>query len=388
MVKGVNAIRATVSMNIAITNPLLTFAKNYLEGIRHVLYWLKEKGINPNKSNILSIVHKELYKELKIEFNLPPRVAQDCNRNAISIYKGWYNNPNKGRFPKIFKPTIWLTPKLSYNVNFERMIVKISKVGEFKILGYPRNYKEYLSWKIKEARLVFNNGKAFLKITFEKFMQKIEPKESIAVDINMKEIVVGKDDNNYVGIPTRINEIHHYKSLAEMLQIKYPKRWKENKNIKRRIKAFHIKAKNIAEDFARKVGKRVVEEAIKMNANVIILENLKNMIKHVKKLHKELRDKLYLMQYRKIQCWIDWQAKKHDLLIKYVSAFYSSIKCPKCKNKMKEISYRWLKCKCGYENNRDIIAIINLNGRGSLSLSTAPQMRDVAPNQLRGTLAF
>jgi putative transposase len=388
MVKGVNAIRATVSMNIAITNPLLTFAKNYLEGIRHVLYWLKEKGINPNKRNILSIVHKELYKELKKEFNLPPRVAQDCNRNAISIYKGWYNNPNKGRFPKIFKPTIWLTPKLSYNVNFERMIVKISKIGEFKILGYPRNYKEYLSWKIKEARLVFNNGKAFLKITFEKFMQKIEPKGSIAVDINMKSIVIGKDDNNYVGIPTRINEIHHYKSLAEMLQIKYPKRWKENKNIKRRIKAFHIKAKNIAEDFARKVGRRIVEEAIKMNANVIILENLKNMIKHVKKLHKELRDKLYLMQYRKIQCWIDWQAKKHDLLIKYVSAFYSSIKCPKCKNKMKEISYRWLKCKCGYENNRDIIAIMNLNGRGSLSLSTAPHMRDVSPNQLRGTLVF
>jgi IS605 OrfB family transposase len=388
MVKGVNAIRATVSMNIAITNPLLTFAKNYLEGIRHVLYWLKEKGINPNKRNILSIVHKELYKELKKEFNLPPRVAQDCNRNAISIYKGWYNNPNKGRFPKIFKPTIWLTPRLSYNVNFERMIVKISKIGEFKILGYPRNYKEYLSWKIKEARLVFNNGKAFLKITFEKFMQKIEPKGSIAVDINMKSIVIGKDDNNYVGIPTRINEIHHYKSLAEMLQIKYPKRWKENKNIKRRIKAFHIKAKNIAEDFARKVGRRIVEEAIKMNANVIILENLKNMIKHVKKLHKELRDKLYLMQYRKIQCWIDWQAKKHDLLIKYVSAFYSSIKCPKCKNKMKEISYRWLKCKCGYENNRDIIAIMNLNGRGSLSLSTAPHMRDVAPNQLRGTLVF
>jgi transposase len=94
------------------------------------------------------------------------------------------------------------------------------------------------------------------------------------------------------------------------------------------------------------------------------------------------------MQYRKIQYWIDWQAKKHNLLIKYVYAAYSSIKCPKCKNKMKEISYRWLKCKCGYENNRDIIAIVNLNGRGSLSLSTAPQMRDVAPNQLRGTLAI
>jgi len=388
MSRRADAIRATVSMNIALTNPLLDFSKKYLEGIRYVLYWLKEKRINPNKRNILSIVHKELYDKLKKEFNLPSRIAQDCNRNAISIYKGWYNNPKKGRFPRVYKPTVWLTPKLSYTVNFEKMLVKISKIGEFKILGYPRNYKEYLSWNMKESRLVFRNGKAFLKIVFEKFMQKIEPKGSIAVDINMQNITVGKDNKNYVNFPTRINEIHRYKSLAEMLQRKYSKRWKENKNIKRRIIAFHLKAKNIAEDFARKVSKRVVEEAIKMNANVIILENLKNLIKHVKSLHKQLRDKLYLMQYRKIQYWIDWQAKKHGLLINYVYAAYSSIKCPKCNRKMKEIYHRWFKCSCGYENDRDIIAIINLNGRGSLSLSTAPQMRDVAPNQLRGTLAL
>jgi IS605 OrfB family transposase len=381
MVKRENAIRATVSMNIAIKDSLLTIAQNYLNGLRHVLYWLKERKIDPNKRNILSIVHKEFYKELKEEFNLPSRIAQDCNRNAISIYKGWYNNPKKGRFPRVYKPTVWLTPKQSYTVNFEKMFVKISKIGEFKILGYPRNYKEYLSWKIKEARVVFRNGKAYLKITFVKFMKKIQPNGSIAVDINMKSIMVGKDDKNYVSIPTRINEIHHYKSLAENLQIKYPKRWYRNKNIKRRIMTFHLKAKNITEDFARKVGKKVIEEAFKINANVIILENLKNMIKHVKKLPKEFRDKLYLMQYRKIQYWIEWQGKKNNLLIKYVAAFYSSITCPKCNNKMKEVYHRWYKCNCGYENDRDIIAIMNLNGRGSLSLSTAPQMTDVIPNR-------
>jgi IS605 OrfB family transposase len=381
MVKRENAIRATVSMNIAIKDSLLTIAQNYLNGLRHVLYWLKERKIDPNKRNILSIVHKEFYKELKEEFNLPSRIAQDCNRNAISIYKGWYNNPNKGRFPRVYKPTVWLTPKQSYTVNFEKMFVKISKIGEFKILGYPRNYKEYLSWKIKEARVVFRNGKAYLKITFVKFMKKIQPNGSIAVDINMKSIMVGKDDKNYVSIPTRINEIHHYKSLAGNLQIKYPKRWYRNKNIKRRIMTFHLKAKNITEDFARKVGKKVIEEAFKINANVIILENLKNMIKHVKKLPKEFRDKLYLMQYRKIQYWIEWQGKKNNLLIKYVAAFYSSITCPKCNRRIKEIYHRWFKCNCGYENDRDIIAIINLNGRGSLSLSTVPQMTDVIPNR-------
>ena len=268
------------------------------------------------------------------------------------------------------------------------MIVKISTLGEFKIIGYPRNLKEYLSWKMKEARQVIRNGKAFIKITFEKIIQKIDPKDSIAVDINMKTIVVGKDENNFVRIPTRINEIYHYTSLAERLQIKYPKRWESNRNIKQRILSFHSKAKRIAEDFSRKVSKRIIDEAIKMNANVIKLENLKYMIKKVKRLPKKFRNKLYLMQYRKIQYWIDWQAKKHCLLVKYVYAAYSSIKCPRCNNKMNEISYRWFKCSCGYENDRDVIAIINLNGRDSLSLLTAPHMRYVAPNQLRGTLAL
>jgi len=387
MTRRNNAIRATVSMNIAISESLLVFSKSYLEALRYVLYWLKEKRINPNKNNVISIIHKKLYNILK-SFNLPSKTAQDCYRNAISIYKGWYNNPNKGRFPIIYKPTVWLTPKFSYTVDFERMIVKISKLGEFKILGYPRNIKEYLSWKMKEARQVIRNGKVFLKITFEKFFQKIEPKDSIAVDINMQNITVGKDENNFVKINTSINEIHRYKSLAERLQIKYPKIWKSNRNIEKRILSFHSKAKRIAEDFARKVSKRVINEAIRMNANVIKLENLRNLIKNVKRLPKKFRNKLYLMQYRKIQYWIDWQAKKNGLLVKYVYAAYSSIKCPKCNNKMNEVSYRWFKCNCGYENDRDIIAIINLNGRGSLSLLTAPHMRDVATNQLRGILAI
>ncbi len=94
------------------------------------------------------------------------------------------------------------------------------------------------------------------------------------------------------------------------------------------------------------------------------------------------------MQYRRIQYWIDWQSKKHGLLVKYVNAAYSSVKCPKCNNKMNEISYRCFKCNCGCENDRDVIAIINLNGRGSLCHLTAPHMRYVAPNQLRELLPF
>ena len=116
------------------------------------------------------------------------------------------------------------------------------------------------------------------------------------------------------------------------------------------------------EDFARKVGKWVVEIAEDFCANVIKLENIRNLIKNVDKLPSEFHDKLYLMQNRRLQYWIEWQAKKHDILVQYVSPSYSSVSCPKCGKRMVEVSRRWFKCSCGYENDRDVIAIVNLNG--------------------------
>jgi IS605 OrfB family transposase len=380
--RGNKAIRATVSMKIAVSDSLLALVNNYVKALRFTLFWLKENVPNPNEKEVLGKIHEELYTRLREEYNLPSKVAEDCYRDALSVYKGWYNNPRKGRFPRVYKPTVWLTPKASYNVDFEAMTIRIAGVGELSILGYPRNLKDYLSWRMREARLLIKDGKAFLKVVFEKpGEEKVELKESIAVDINMAEIVVGKDDTHYVRIPTRLEEVHHWKSLAENLQKKYPRRWRENKRILHRIYSFHQRARRIAEDFARKVGKWVVEIAEDFGANVIKLENLRNLIKNVDRLPREFRDKLYLMQYRRLQYWIEWQARKHGILVQYVNPSYSSVSCPKCGRKMEEKGYRLFKCNCGYENDRDVIAITNLNGRGSLTLSTAPQMRDVNTNR-------
>ncbi|QGR18416.1 IS200/IS605 family element transposase accessory protein TnpB [Sulfurisphaera ohwakuensis] len=371
MARRVKAIRATVSMKIALSEPLLALVNNYVKALRFALFWLKENVPNPNEKEVLEKVHEGLYERLKEEYNLPSKVAQDCYREALSVYKGWYNNLRRGRFPRVYKPTVWLTPKASYNVDLDNMTVRIASVGEFQILGYPRNLKEYLSWRMKEARLVVKGDKAFLKVVFEKPLEKAKPGESIAVDVNMSEIVVGKDDTHYVRIPTRLHEVHHWKSLAERLQKKYSKRWRENKRILYRIRSFHQKARRIMEDFARKVGKWVVEIVIDFGANVIKLENLENLIKDVDKLPKEFRDKLYLMQYRRIQYWVEWQARKHGILVQYVNPKYSSVSCPKCGKRMREVSHRWFKCSCGYENDRDVIAVVNLNRRGSLTLSSA-----------------
>ena len=97
---------------------------------------------------------------------------------------------------------------------------------------------------------------------------------------------------------------------------------KENEHILARIKSSHVKAKRITEDFSRKVG-WVVDEAVRIDANVIKLERLKNLIRNVGKLPKGFHDKLYLIQYRRVRHWIQWQAKKHGL-VESVNPKYSS----------------------------------------------------------------
>jgi len=179
-----------------------------------------------------------------------------------------------------------------------------------------------------------------------------------------------------VEIPTRLNDAYHYVLEAQKLQRKYPYRWRYSKKILNRIAHFFRRERNILVDFAKKVGKWVIEIAMLLKANVIVLERLNRMISHVNDLKKDYRLKLYLMQYRRIQEWIEWQAKKHGLRVVKVNPSRSSTTCPKCKAKMKENGYRTLKCtNCGFEEHRDYVAVMNLYGRGSLHLSTAHGMK-------------
>jgi len=113
MARRVKAIRATVSMKIPLSEPLLALVNNYVKALPFTLFWLKENVKNPNEKGVLEKVHEESYTRLRKEYNLPSKVAEDCYRDALSIYKAWFSNPKKGRFTRVYKPTVWLSHRLS-----------------------------------------------------------------------------------------------------------------------------------------------------------------------------------------------------------------------------------------------------------------------------------
>jgi len=388
--------QVSVQMKIAPSHEVKHLAYLYTRAKQLIVNWLVEnKPSFKTQKELLTIIHHEWYEKLK-QMGLKSRLAEDCYRDAGNVYLSWLENPRKNKSkPRIKSISVILTPKLSYNFNLKKMRLSVMSY-KTPILGYSNTLSLYKELKIAEAKLVKRGKDWYLHITFSKREEKGKAKKKeglmtedgnkeekkekkeefkvtgiVAVDVNQDFLTVG-NDKEIIEIPTRLDDAYHYVNEAQKLQEKYPTKWRYSKHILTRIAHFFRRERNILIDFAKKVGRWIVDVALLLKANVIVLEELNKMIKHVGDLRKNYRLKLYLMQYRRIQQWIEWQAKKYGLKVIKVNPAYSSTSCPKCGTLMKESEYRTLKCeKCNFEEHRDYVSVLNLYGRGSLTLSTA-----------------
>ena len=207
---------------------------------------------------------------------------------------------------------------------------------------------------------------------------------------------------------TAIKSAFHYKRLAERLQQKYSSNkynaWLRRRGILKRIKHFHRKAHNIVDDWMKKVSREIVELA-KRHQYAVAREDLTGLVEQLRRLPKDHKVALLILSYRKLALWIDWQCEKLGVPVVPVEPEYTSSTCPNCGSRLRENGYRRLKClKCGLEEDRDRVAVLNIEKRalgllglsgGSLTAPTAPQMTDVAPNRCgepmnrpEGTLAL
>jgi IS605 OrfB family transposase len=161
--------------------------------------------------------------------------------------------------------------------------------------------------------------------------------------------------------------------------------WLRRRGIRDRIRYFHKKARNIVEDWAKKISHKIATLA-KQHQYAVARENLTNLIESFRELPKQHRVGLIILSYRKLEQWIDWQCEKNGAPLIIVDPKKTSSTCPICSSKLIENGYRRLKCsRCDFEADRDIIAILNIERKakmwGALIPLNALQMTDVNPNR-------
>jgi len=377
---------------------LVDLLKRYRDALNYSV-----KKIVEGRATSLSKAHALLYQELKEAFLLPSRMAMDCYREALSIAKSWLNNPSKGTMPRAKTLRLWLTPNLSYKIRDN--YVEVLGGYRLRIVGWDRRYDQYPSG---EAKLVYKDSKFFLMIVKQAPRpSKYAPKGLLAVDVNEKEIVFG---NSVVRErrKTAVDRALRYKKLAETVQQKYSSNkynaWLRRRGILKRIRHFHRKARNIIDDWAKKISQEIAELA-KRHQYAVAREDLTGLVERLRELPRDHKVALLILSYRKLAFWIDWQCEKLGVPVIPVEPECTSSTCPNCGSRLRENGYRRLKCsRCGFEEDRDRIAVLNIEKRalellgfsgGPLTAPTAPQMTDVAPNRCgepmkrpEGTLAL
>jgi len=396
---GEGALTVTVRMRVSPEpenqQAVLDLMRRYRDALNYSI-----RAVIASKALSLTKAHKLLYNDLRERYGLPSRAAQDCYREAIAIAKSWLKNPRKGNKPTVKSLRMWLTHELGYRVKGDH--VELAGGYRLRIIGYDRRYDNLPN---REARLVFRDGRFDLYVTKRvPRPAKYAPKGVLAVDVNERQVVVG---NSRVEqrIETPVERALHCRRLAERLQGKYssPKysAWLRRSGVRRRIRHFHRKARNIIEDWARKTAHIIVSLA-KQSQLAVAREDLTGLIESLRELPKDHRTALIALGYRRLGFWIDWQAEKGGVPLLVVDPANTSSTCPRCGAKLVEVGYRRLRCPhCGFEADRDSIAVLNIEGRalgkmgGSLTTPTAPQMTDVSPNRWgepvnrpKGTLAL
>jgi len=366
-------VRMKVSPEPESQQALLDLMRRYRDALNYSV-----RTIIANKALSLTKAHRLLYKDLRERYGLPSKIAQDCYREAIAIAKSWLRNPRRGNKPTVKSLRMWLTHEPGYRVKGD--YVELAGGYRLRVIGWDRRYDNFPN---REARLVFRDGRFDLYVAKRvPRPAKYAPKGVLAVDINEGRVVVG-DSSVEIRVETPVERALHYRRLAERLQGKYSSTrymaWLRRRGVRRRVRYFHRKAKNIIEDWARKTAHITVSLA-KQGQLAVAREDLTGLVEGLRRLPKGHRTALIALGYRRLAFWVDWQAEKNGVPILVVDPAGTSSTCPRCGSELVEVGYRRLRCpNCGLEADRDSIAVLNIEGRalsqmgGSLTTPTAPQ---------------
>jgi putative transposase len=195
--------------------------------------------------------------------------------------------------------------------------------------------------------------------------------EGIGIDLGLKDFAIASDGKTY----KNINKTGKIKKLEKQLKRegrclsrkyeslkKRSRQGKENatrQNIQKqilRVQKLHQRIDNIRTDYINKI----VSEIVKTKPSYITIEdlNVSGMMKN-RHLSKSVASQKFYEARRKLKTKCD----ENGIELRVVDRFYPSSKlCHSCGNIKKDLklSERIYRCDCGYVENRDINAALNL----------------------------
>ena len=331
-------------------------------------YWLDNKGINKYDLNKYCRV---IAKEYSFAKELNSTARQSSAERAWSAISRFFDNckqqiKGKKGFPKFkkhsrsveYKQSGWKLDKTS-----KKHITFTDKkgIGRVKLVG-SRDIYYYQPEQIKRVRLIRRTDGYYCQFCISiEVKENVEPTgKAIGLDVGLKYFYADSTGHTEVNPrfyrqgEKRLNKLNRRKSK------KFQKGKPQSNNYhkaRNRYARLHLRISRQREEHAKRLARTVCT-----SNDCIVYEDLqvKNLVRN-SKLSKSISDAGWT-QFRR---WVEYFGWKFGKITIAVSPQYTSQDCPSCGKRVKKsLSTRTHICNCGYTEDRDITASINILKKG------------------------
>lgn len=219
---------------------------------------------------------------------------------------------------------------------------------------------------VKEAELIRKGKRWFFNVVLD--LPDIEIKKErkiLAVDVGENNLATTSNGTIYGG-----GKLKHKrdKFLARRAKLQS----NGSRSAKRCLKRVSGRERRHVKETNHIISKSIIEEAIKSDAKIIVLEDLTNIRKRIKG-NKRIRSRLHRWAWYELQQFVEYKAQANGINVVYVNPAYSSQVCSKCDCLGFRHKHLFKCSNCGSYQHSDCNAAINLLKLGeSVVSSTAP----------------
>jgi len=319
------------------------------------------------------ITHHSVYKDLR-KLNLPATIVHEARAKSVEIIKSYKKKKGKKTFP-IFKnsrPTYDNTIiklRKTDNKLYKYFISLLYKAGvsgnsnsrvELPLIvnsEYQTNLIQQIGNELKlgSTELVKRGNNFFVHISYSKEIDIPVPDKSfspIGIDIGI--------NNLAVSVARSSVKFHSGKRVAYKNEFFRKQRAILQRNFAiKEVKRLRGRQTRYNDFQINNIAKQIVEQAKQEIKPVIVMEDLKNILKTAKA-DKKQRIRLHNWFFRKLQEATEYKANWEGIPVEYIDPYHTSQICSKCGELSKRDRHTY-KCEsCEYEANADYNAGRNI----------------------------
>ena len=356
MNKTIGTCRYVYNFYLAHNKELYDKGEKFVSG-KSFSVWLNKEYIpnNPDKAWIKDVYSKAVKKSIEDGYTAFTRFFK--HQSAFPNFKKKGKSDVKMYFVKN-------NPK---DCACERHRINIPTLGwvRLKEKGYIPTTKD--GWKIRSGTVSIKAGRYYVSVLVEMPDSQItnNSNDGIGIDLGLKDFAIVSNGETY----KNINKSARVKKLEKQLrrEQKCLSRKYENlkkgestrRNIqkqKRKVQKIHHRINNIRTDYINKT----IAEIVKSKPSYITIEdlNVSGMMKN-----RHLSKAVASQKFYEFRTKLKTKCDENGIELRVVNRFYPSSKvchCCGCIQKDLKLSDRIYKCACGYVEDRDFNASLNL----------------------------